>query len=143
MTHLKLMTRFFSILMVALLVGCSSDDDASSPEPSLLIGEWRLVSQQVDETLYTFDPSCSGILDINATSYRVTYYSENDGTCEPLPGQSNAYFDYVRNGDTIEFDFAGGTSLFTITTLTETTLVMEEDYMENGVMHHEVESYTK
>lgn len=149
--------RFIGIALLSMIISysltaCSSDDDEIGNVANIY-GTWELTHSKGWDSLEdgsdkeTWDEDIEGF-----DSYR--YVFDEDGDCEfytyggPYYGwrQSTTY-DYSIEGNKLYMEKSGGTFVYTIKKLTDTTMILvdNEPYEESDGKHlyHEVMTFVK
>ena len=128
--------------LMAANIGCSKDDD-SNPAPKtntelLTTGTWKFSDIKVNGT------SVAGLFDPCQKDNILTFLAAGTGTadegatkCDPNDPDSNSFNWNFETNETVLFVstpfFTGGSSTFTIVSLTESQLVLSQTISLSGV----------
>lgn len=136
-------TIYYLLSLIALIVqACSSSDNNSNQDNSLLFRRWYAVSSTMDGTTY-YSPVCVNNgnrdhLDIISPNVAKFYYvassSGNGLNCSDNYAVES--FTFTKNGNTLIMTFGNGeTSTITISELTVTTLKYVETNSDGSSYH--------
>jgi hypothetical protein len=141
----KLIYTSFLLIMVLLSSCTKSNDSGTESFDQDLIGTWELISftSNGDEFI---DPSdCFDRIIITSTTIEsIEYFDSGSGTgCNPIPGQFDDPIPYTLEDNIISTVQGGEVYSVEIILLIETTLKVQEIYMEGGVTYTDIETYNR
>lgn len=145
--------RFIGIALLSMIISysftaCSSDDDEIGNVANIY-GTWEFTHSKGWDSLE--DGSDKETWDEDEDeNYRSRYVFDEDGDCQeynnsPITGwRKNILYDYSIEGNKLYMEESGGTFVYTIKKLTDTTMILvdNEPYEESDGKHLYYEEMT-
>lgn len=152
MNKLKIMNKLFLTLFIGTLFSCSSNNNDPETEQNSIIGTWKitsLTSNGTEELQIELDGSnppntsiCYWTEVFTQTTITDIRFSGTDCATEITDSDVSTY---VVNGTILLETFDNGQSSVSleILELTNTTLKLQDSYVEDGENYADIYTYTK
>ena len=147
---MKKLSLFILFICTMAAVSCGSDDDGTEVSGTGLIGTWQWVSASENGVAETLDEcDLQETIEFREGGIVVSRFfnsvsTNNQITCD---GPETEEFGWSLAGDQLTLSFTAGTitetETATITTLNETTLIVEYRDEDNGQMLVYIETYRR
>ncbi len=134
------MKKFIFILPILFLfMGCPPDD-GDEPQTYSIVAKWKFVKQEyyenntlVDTEIEEQNDNCPDYVEFKSNNtFETVYHDEN---CIPEIDESGTY---VYSNNTLSTTSSVETYNLTVSSLTDTELILEEVYTENGITFRDV-----